>query len=134
MASESCLCAGSNTVLTFECTTVGFDTTLWNGTAFNCENRGNQILLLNSVGGAGSSGTCGDNIVARVIKVEDTQCHTSQLNITVTPDSGLNQTTIVCYSSTQGLSTVGRAVLIVLLSEEPRVHTIVHDKALTVTI
>jgi hypothetical protein len=126
-------------VLTFECTTIGFGTTLWNGTAFNCENRGNQILLLNSVfnsGGtlSGSSGTCGDNIVARGIKVEDTQCHTSQLNITVTPDSGLNQTTIVCYSSTQGLSTVGRAVLIVLLSEEPRVHTIVHDKALTVTI
>ena len=116
IAPETHQCACSNTVLTFECTTDGFGTTLWNGTAFNCENRGNQILLLNSVfasGGTGSSGTCSDNIVARGIKV-DGRSHTSQLNVTVTSDSGLNQSTIVCHSSTQ----VGRAVLTILLSKE----------------
>ena len=122
-------------MLIFNCTTVGFGTTLWNGTAFNCQNRGNQIILLNSVfssGGTGSSGTCGDNIVARGINV-DGNSHTSQLSVTVT-SSELNQKSVVCwYSSNQRLSTVDRAVLTVLLSKEPRVHT-VHDKALTVTI
>ena len=122
-------------MLTFNCTTVGFGTTLWNGTAFNCQNKGRQIILLNSVfssGDTGSSGTCGDNVVARGINV-DGNCHTSQLNVTVT-SAELNQTSIVCwYSSNQGLSTVGRAVVTVLLSKELRVHTI-HDKLLTVTI
>ena len=122
-------------MLTFECTTDGFGTTLWNGTAFKCENRGNQILLLNSIfssGGTGSSGTCSDNIVARGIKV-DGRCHTSQLNVTVTSDSGLNQSSVVCYSSSQGLRVVGRAVLTILFSKEARVHAI-HDKALTITV
>ena len=121
---ETYRCACSNTVLTFECITDGSGQTLWNGTAFNCENKGNQIILSNSAfssAGAGSIGTCSDNIVARGIKV-DGRCHTSQLNVTVT-SSGLNQTSIVCHSSTQ----VGRAVLTVLLSKEARVYAI-HDK------
>lgn len=135
MVPESYRCACSGTVLTFNCTTVGLGTTLWGGTAFNCENRGNQIILLNGQflsGDTGSSGVCGDNIVAEGIKVEG-NCHTSQLDITVT-SSEINQTTIVCtYSSSQGLSTVGRGVITVLSGKEPRVHTI-HDKSLTITI
>ena len=130
IAPETHQCACSNTVLTFECTTDGFGTTLWNGTAFNCENGDNQIQLLNSAftsGNPGSSGTCSDNIVARGIKV-DGRCHTSQLNVTITSDSGLNQSSVVCHSFSQDerLNVVGRAVLTMLLSKKARVYAI-HD-------
>lgn len=106
-------------MLTFECTTVGFDQTLWKGTAFNCDNRGDQIILLNSAfssGGTGSRGTCGDNLVAQGIKVDD-KCHTSQLNITIT-SSGLNQTSIECMYSSNEVNTIGKTVLTLLSSKE----------------
>ena len=123
IAPESHECACSGTILTFNCTTVGFGTTLWKGTAFKCPNKGNQILLLNSLfssGDTGSSGRCGDNIVARGVKVDD-NCHTSQLNITVLSEV-LNQTSVECmYSSNQGSKTVGRVVITVILSKESRV-------------
>ncbi|MCG8621975.1 MAG: hypothetical protein MJE68_08285 [Proteobacteria bacterium] len=123
-------------MLTFECTTVGLDQTLWNGTAFNCENRGNQIILLNSAfssGGLGSRGTCGDNLVAQGTKV-DGNCYTSQLNITVT-SSGLNQTSIECVYSSEKVNTVGRTVLTLLLSKEPSymMRVLWHKKTLIVT-
>ena len=35
-------------VLVFECSVIGGGSTVWNGTAFDCENSDNEILLLHS--------------------------------------------------------------------------------------
>lgn len=117
-ANHQCACPGS--VLTFNCTTVGLGTTLWTGSAFECRNSADQIILRNSQfasGGIDASGSCNNgDIVAQAVNVDGT-CHTSQLNVTVS--SGLNQTSIECkYNSDEGLKTIGEAMLTVLLSEE----------------
>lgn len=114
--SVDCACPGS--VLTFSCTTIGFGTTIWTGKAFKCSNSDNEIALRNSQFASGSSGTCNNGaIAARSLTVTNGSYHTSQLNVTVS--SGLNQASIECkYNSNEGLSSVGTAILTVILGKE----------------
>ena len=58
---------------------------IWIGSAFNCPSSNNYIIL--SLYDTGTSGTCNNGaIVARILSVEGNN-YTSQLSITVTPDT-----------------------------------------------
>ena len=85
MKPSGCVCPGDT--LTYTCTvTGGFGgVTVWTGTAFDC----NEIALLHSrfSSAYGIYGTCNNGaIVARSISMEGNS-YTSQLNVTVTPDT-----------------------------------------------
>ena len=76
-------------ILTYECTVMGAVSTFWTGSAFDCPNYGNEILLLHSrFLHSGTSGSCNNgSIVARGLSVDGNN-FTSQLNVTVTPVIG----------------------------------------------
>ena len=82
---SGCVCPGDT--LSYECTVVSHSTergaTIWTGSAFNCY----EILLFHHRFNIGTNRTCNNGaIVARIISVEGNN-YTSQLNITVTPDT-----------------------------------------------
>ena len=63
--------------------------TVWRGTAFNCSQSDNEIILLHTrfQSDADMLKTCNNGtIVGRGIRVENNSSFTSQLNVTVTPD------------------------------------------------
>ena len=112
LGNTGCACPGG--MLTFNCTAVGLGSTLWIGTAFDCTDRGNEILLRHrrfTTGGV--NGTCNNGaIVGRSLEVVD-NCYTSQLNVTVS--SNLNNKTIVCvYNGNAGSITIGSPTLTVV--------------------
>ena len=116
------MCACLESVLTFNCTTIGLSTTIWTGTAFDCRSTGNQITLRNFQFDTGSFGSCNDGkIAAKGVEVNG-ECHKSQLNVTISP--GLNQSSIECkYNSDQGIVTIGQAILTVLQSKDSKPQT-----------
>lgn len=80
----------------FECNVVGAGTTVFEGSAFDCENSHNEIKLLhlrfNSTDGA--RGTCNNGIiVGRSTGVEDS-LYTSQLDVRIS--SNLIGRTVEC--------------------------------------
>ena len=107
-----CSCPGD--MLTFNCTAVGLGSTLWIGTAFDCIDGGNEILLRhNGFITGGISGTCNNGaIVGRSLEVVD-NCYTSQLNVTIS--SNLNNKTVECiYNGNAGTITIGSPTLTVV--------------------
>lgn len=92
---SECVCPGDT--LTYECTvTVGIKT-VWTGSAFDCPNSGNQILLLHRFrGNVIYGGTCNNEaIVARILSV-DGDNYTSQLDVPFTIETAGK--TIACLS------------------------------------
>ena len=91
MASKSrlvvvngCACPGS--MLTYECSVEGGSATVWQGSAFECSNSGDEIVLLHSRFTSGDHKTCNSGaIVGRSLRVEDNY-YTSQLIVTVSPE------------------------------------------------
>ena len=71
--------------------------TIWTGTAFDCSDRNDQIVLLHSrFMFGGTFDTCNNRaIVVRSLGVEDSY-YTSQLNVTIS--SALNGRNITCIS------------------------------------
>jgi hypothetical protein len=58
---------------------------LWTGSAFNCPSTNNYILL--SLYDIGTGRTCNNGaIVGRILSIEGNS-YTSQLNVTITPDT-----------------------------------------------
>lgn len=83
--------------MTYTCNIVGGGTTIWNGSAFDCQSKSNQILLRHSqFGSQGNAfGTCNDGaIVGQDIGVEN-NCYTSQLKVMV--HSEVIGREIACY-------------------------------------
>ena len=74
--------------LTFECTVIGgpFDTTFWQGSAFNCLLEEIALLHARYTSVNGAFGQCNNgSLVARSLGTENGR-YTSQLNVTVTSD------------------------------------------------
>ena len=106
---SECFCLGQT--LSYECTTEGPISTVWQGTAFQCV--GNKILLRHSQFTApqGTTGECNSNsamIIGRSLRVEG-DCYTSQLNVTVGPS--LNNQTVECAYSGGGTSLIGSSII-----------------------
>ena len=82
-------------VLTTECTITGDGTTVWRGTAIQCD-YGEIILIHNRFSGPRYPiATCNDGaIVAQALGVIN-DSYISQLNVTVSPE--LNNTTVECW-------------------------------------
>ena len=95
-------------VLMFVCDINGPGNTIWNGTAFYCPSKSNEVILRHSQFNteSGTSGSCNDRtlIKARSLGVINS-CFSSQLNVTVTSD--LNNRTIRCSHSSDTIVTIG---------------------------
>ena len=77
-------CACPDETLIFTCVTQGGIRTEWRGSAFNCPDTQNQILLRHIRNTSSQTFQCNDgSITGRLLNVSD-DCYTSQLNITVT--------------------------------------------------
>ena len=109
-ATSDCFCLGQT--LSYECTTEGPISTVWQGTAFQCV--GNRIVLRHSQFTASPQGTAGEcsdglnTITGRSLRVSG-DCHTSQLNVTLS--SSLNSQTIECAYSGGGTSLIGSSII-----------------------
>ena len=115
--NPSCACSGE--VLTFVCTTVGPGQTIWRGTAFNCTGESNEIILRHSEfdSPTGISGTCNSGaIVGQSLGVENADCYTSQLSITI--QSQFNNTTVEYVYSYNNESIIGQLRLSVVSGEK----------------
>ena len=96
---NGCVCPGDN--LIFRCTALATadDVTIWKGTAIDCRDGNNIIVLIHSrfISPGGTSRDCNNGaIVARSIGLEDRQ-YTSQLNVTVTNE--MAGKTIICLTA-----------------------------------
>ena len=108
-AMSECFCLGQT--LSYECTTEGPISTVWQGTTFQCV--GNRIVLRHSQFTApqGTTGECNNGLITiagRSLRVEG-NCYTSQLNVTVS--FGLNNHTVECAYSGGGTSVVGLGII-----------------------
>ena len=98
---RECACPGDK--LTYRCTVQGEATgaTLWNGTVFSsCQQGSNEILLQHRdfTTTGGTTGTCNNgNIVGQSLSVQGDN-YTSQLNVTITPDTA-GKTITCAYDS-----------------------------------
>ena len=106
--SLSCVCPGD--VLTYTCTIIGGGNTEWGGSAFDCPDSSDQIILRHSqyTTEGGTFGNCNNNnIQARSVGVVDNS-YTSQLNVTLNGNFP-NNATVTCthISNDQGETPVG---------------------------
>ena len=96
--SSICACTGDQ--LTFECTAIGGDATIWHGSAFNCTRQNqplNGIYLAHSryVSGLVAKGNCSNgSILAASIGEVSAKHFVSQLNVIVSLD--MHNKTIEC--------------------------------------
>ena len=92
---NGCVCPGDT--LTYGCTVPGGALTIWTGSALHCPLTANEIVLLHNrflYDGNGQLSYCNNRaIVARILSVEENN-YTSQLNVTITPDT--TRSTIKC--------------------------------------
>ena len=93
LRNARCACAGD--VLTFECTLVGGSHTIWTGTAFDCSDSNNEIVLSNRNDGVMK--TCSNGAIVGQITAVDGNCFTSQLNVTAA--DRFNNRTVRCVRS-----------------------------------
>ena len=105
-------CACPNYITIYECTVLGGGTTVWQGSALNCENTVNTILLLHSrfTSDDGTSSTCNNgDIVGQSLRFEN-GLYTSQLKVKVRPD--LIGRTVEChYDNGTAVTTIGSAII-----------------------
>ena len=105
MKISGCVCLGDR--LSYECSVPGVEpgvgSTAWIGSAIatECPQSGGEIVLRHR--SFTENRSCG-NITARGIRVEDSGCYTSQLNITV--DSSLENKTVECIYQNGTTTTV----------------------------
>ena len=93
---SSCVPEGDTVV--YQCTVTDITmeglTTVWRGTAFNCSNNGNVILLAHSLYGMSITQSCSNGALVGEGIGNDGNDYTSQLSVTANSD--LNGTTIEC--------------------------------------
>lgn len=103
-------------VLMYNCTINGGGSTIWSGSAFDCETRMDEIILRHSQFVSGSSGNCNDGAVtAQSLGVVDSTCFTSQLSVTV--DLEMNNKTVLCAHSSEIITTIGVGIISVATGE-----------------
>ena len=113
MSISSCTCSAYT--LIYECTVVSGPggSTIWRGTAFNCESGIHEIVLLHSrfESDMNISKTCNNKTIVGQGLGVDGNCYTSQLNVTV----GLDRIgdTIECAHYNNGTSdTIGSSIIL----------------------
>ena len=83
----SCTCPGY--IVAYECTVMGGLGTVWSGSAFNCENSANEMVLLHRRFGLSDrdyTKTCNNGAISgRGVRVSD-DFYTSQVNVTISRD------------------------------------------------
>ena len=83
----NCVSTGYCYTLTFECTVIEGWGTVWRGTAFDCENSNDEIVLLHSRFFNGTGGICNNGtIVGQDIRIDNDTYYVSQLSVSVTSD------------------------------------------------
>ena len=106
-----CACPGE--VLTYSCNIAGAGNTLWTGSAFNCPNISNEIILRHSQFLEGTSGTCNNGaICAKSTGFTNGNCFSSELSVFVS--TSFNGRTIECVHSSSALTTIGTSTLTVV--------------------
>ena len=110
--SQAILCPGD--VLTTECTTTGDGTTVWQGTAIQCD-YGEIILIHGRFSGPRYPiATCNNGAIAaqglRVIS----DSYISQLNVTVSPE--LSNTMVECWYDNGSVEIFIRSIQITVLA------------------
>ena len=107
---NECICPDYK--LTYKCDIVGDGATIWKGSAFDC---GVQIVLSHSTFVGAARQSCDNVIMARGVNVTDTgnntQCFSSQLNITVNP-SMRNKSVECTHDSADGSTVIGTSTLV----------------------
>ena len=100
-----CVCAGHT--LMFQCKVTGVGSTVWRGSAFDCPLR---EIILRHIQFIDSTGICSDGaIVAQGVSVES-NCYTSQLNVTLS--SSMNGESIICaHHNSTGTTVIGTFML-----------------------
>ena len=84
MLTNDCPCPGNN--LTYECTTVGEGSTVWQGGIFDCPDRSNEITLRHINFASTVTGECNAGaVVGESLRAVD-NCYTSQLSILYTEE------------------------------------------------
>ena len=108
------VCPGD--VLMYNCTINGAGSTIWSGSAFDCEMRNDEIILRHSQFESGSSGNCNDGAVtAQSLGVVDNTCFSSQLSVTVNLE--MNNKTVQCAHSTTIITPIGVGIISVATGE-----------------
>ena len=112
MSISSCICPGHT--LTYECTVISGSggSTIWQGTAFNCESGTQEIVLLHSRFESDRNilKTCNNKTIMGQGLDVDGNCYTSQLNVTVSPDKIGD--TIECAHYNNGTTdTIGSSII-----------------------
>ena len=113
---EGCVCPGHTLIL--ECTVVAAQggNTVWSGTAFDCYNSDNAIILFhtrfNNFGSGGEYASCNNgSIKAQNLRVDTEDTYISQLNVTINPNI-LGQTITCLYDEGTKHYTIGSVKLI----------------------
>ena len=117
MQLYDCTCDGHSQI--YECTVSGGGLTIWQGSAFDCEQNHNRVLLRHSAYATKKAvGDCnGGAIMASSIGISNNDYYTSILNITVGQE--MNNETVECvHHDIQGGTTIiGQEVLMIIDSE-----------------
>lgn len=99
---------------------IGATVTKWTGTAFNCAQDGNEILLRHSQYNEteGTQKECNDGeIRARSVEA-DGNCYTSELNVTTS--TAMNGRTVCCQAiSDSGIQQIDNATVTVISGTLP---------------
>ena len=114
-SSDNHRCACSGDVLTFECTVVDIGSTVWEGSAFECDGTNYDFIALRHSEFNTSEkpqGVCNNGgIFARAIGVVNNR-YTSQLMLTMSPE--INNRTVECVHDHNLTSTVVDSATILL--------------------
>lgn len=89
---SECACVGQ--MLTYQCTTQGSSSTIWDGSAFQCIS--NSIILRHSQYPHGAADVCNNGLITGQSLRVNGDCFTSQLNVTIS--SELNGRGVRCTS------------------------------------
>ena len=113
--SSNCLCPGYEQPLSYECSIAGepgVGSTIWRGSAIQCPESGNEIVLRHRSFTGGVRSCDGGSVAAQGIRVEDNSCYTSQLQLNVTVDSSLDNKTIECiYNNGTTTAVIGTSTI-----------------------
>ena len=96
VSPNECICPGDK--LTYECTVTKGAQTIWNGSAFDCPDRNNQIKFNSKLRYYRNRRCTNATIKGRIISTGGNN-YTSQLSITVTPDTA--RKSIACLSNNE---------------------------------
>ena len=99
---SGCVCPGD--ILMYECTVTERGVTIWTGSAFNCSSSNNEIAFLHSRFNVGTYDTCNNGAIVAMGLAAEGNNYTSQLNVTVTPDTAGK--TVMCVGDNGLYSTL----------------------------